>query len=340
MLVLSVGAAVNEQHRRILSARLPLRRFDDESLHAVSAGAPEPEVLDRIDSQSRYEGVVLVRHLVRVGLPVRRHRGRVDFRRLVGRVPDPCQRPPVGGQRERRVVVVAHDNRRSARLDEARAGRALLEREAIQLLAARIGRVHVERAHVRREEIRVRVPVPRGQQLARRLRDALVEHESPAVGLEPRASLRRIGDEPPVRRVHRILIRAEVRGGDHRGRAAAHWDHVEIDVRGPRIGASCILRRVRHLLTVRRKRVALTAAKWARRYIVPNARCQVAHAAAVGRDDKQMRSRAVVPRVPMPEHQLVRDVRLHRICRRCAVPRRAARVRRAVRIDARRERDQ
>ena len=85
--------------------------------------------------------------------------------------------------------MLGDDDRWPAWLHEARPRGALLESETEQLLAPRVRCHHVKRAHIRREEVRIGVAIPGGEQLARALRRAVIEHETPAVGLESGTSL-------------------------------------------------------------------------------------------------------------------------------------------------------
>jgi len=76
---------VDQQHRWVFLARLPLRRLEDESLNAVTTRALEPEILYRIDGEAGDEGIVLMRELVRNG-PSRFDRRRENFGGMICRV--------------------------------------------------------------------------------------------------------------------------------------------------------------------------------------------------------------------------------------------------------------
>jgi hypothetical protein len=123
-----------------------------------------------------------------------------------------------------------------------------------------------------------------------------------------------------VGRVHGILVGTHVRFRDHRRRPAGDRRDVQVHVRGPRVGATLILCRVCDLAAIGGERVALTPAERPGRNVVLRPWCQVARRVSVGADDEQVRSRTFVPRVPVPEQEVVGDVRLHLVRRFRLVP--------------------
>ncbi len=220
--------------------------------------------------------------------------------------------------RHRRIVPLRHDRRRRT-LGRWLAVRAIGERDAEDLRARGVHRLDQQRLAVGREDVAVRVAVPLREQLARLLRRALVEHDTPMVRLESGARLRAVHDEAAVGRIDGVLIGALVRGGDHGRRSARRRHDVHVHVGAPRIGASLILRGVRDLLAIGREGIAVARAVRAGRHIVRRVRREIDRRRAIGADHEQVLPRAGVPCVPVAVHERVGDVRLHERSRRaCA----------------------
>ena len=189
------------------------------------------------------------------------------------------------------------------------------------------------------EGVAVRVAIPLREQLARQVTRAIVRHEAPAIRLEAGARLGVVENQLAVRRVHRIFIGALVGASDDDGLSTRRWNRVQVVVGAPRVLASRVLRGIGELPSVGRPRVALAPAEGARRHVVRRAGGEIELPVAVGADDEEMRARPIVPCVPVAVHQLVGDVRLHRIRIDRLLAGDVARVIRARRKDSRRESD-
>ena len=139
---------------------------------------------------------------------------------------------------------------------------------------------------------------------------AVIEHQSPAVGLVPGDQLRVVGDPPPVRRIHRPAVESLVRRDAPRLCAPVHRHDKQVAV-GAHLRVRVRVRCEAQLLTVGRERDLVRPAQREGRHVVIRPRRQIACCPARCRHHKQVAARSVAVFVPMAEEQMVIEPRLH-----------------------------
>jgi hypothetical protein len=168
---------------------------------------------------------------------------------------------------------------------------------------------------------------------------AVEEHQLPAIGLEAWAMLRAVGDEPAVGRVRRPAIGRGVRRDLARLRGRiGQVDQEQVAVgadRLDRVGLLC----ERQFLRVGRERVVVRTSERERRHVGITWGDVARRGGTIGRHQEEVAEAAFLPRHPVAEHQAVEHAPLALPALELLEFLLVAPVRRALRVDVRREGD-